>query len=283
MNRIFVTKKPLFITSNGHLSALKRQYNVKKAGFSGILDPFACGALVVAFGQYTKLFGFLEKSPKVYQATLWLGLQSDSLDLENVRNIFKVAKFSYNAIDSVLKNFVGAVEFIPPKYSAKNIQGQKAYALARSGKEADLEILERFLKPQMMQVYAIEFLNYCHPFVSLRVKVSEGAYIRSLGALIAKELGCVGGLSYLERLSEGGLSYDGEKPLNPLEILPFSRIDLRGDSAMRNIFENGKTFDTKMLKISQNSKYIVQFESFFSIISSKNEKVQYLANRIPLC
>ena len=67
------------------------------------------------------------------------------------------------------------------------------------------------------------------------------------------------------------------------EILPFSKIDLRGDSFMRDIFENGKTFDVKMLKISQNSKYIVQFENFFSIISSKNEKVQYLANRIPLC
>ena len=175
------------------------------------------------------------------------------------------------------------MEFIPPKYSAKNINGQKAYTLARSGREADLEILEKSLKPQIMQVYAIEFLNYCHPFVSFRVKVSEGAYIRSLGALIAKELGCEGGLSYLERLSEGGLSYAGEKPLNPLEILPFSKIDLRGDSFMRDIFENGKTFDVKMLKISQNSKYIVQFENFFSIISSKNEKVQYLANRIPLC
>ena len=283
MNRIFVAKKPLFITSNGYLGALKRKYNVKKGGFSGILDPFACGALVVAFGQYTKLFSFLEKSPKVYQATLWLGLQSDSLDLENVRGIVQTPKFSQDKVKSVLKSFRGAVEFIPPKYSAKNINGQKAYTLARSGREADLEILEKSLKPQIMQVYAIEFLNYCHPFVSFRVKVSEGAYIRSLGALIAKELGCEGGLSYLERLSEGGLSYAGAKPLNPLEILPFSKIDLRGDSLKRDIFENGKTFDVKMLKISQNSKYIVQFENFFSIISSKNEKVQYLANRIPLC
>ena len=138
MNRIFVAKKPLFITSNGYLGALKRKYNVKKGGFSGILDPFACGALVVAFGQYTKLFSFLEKSPKVYQATLWLGLQSDSLDLENVRGIVQTPKFSQDKVKSVLKSFRGAVEFIPPKYSAKNINGQKAYTLARSGREAEL-------------------------------------------------------------------------------------------------------------------------------------------------
>ncbi|MCI5968739.1 tRNA pseudouridine(55) synthase TruB [Helicobacter sp.] len=280
MDRIFVAKKPLFITSNSFLSKLKRKYGVKKAGFSGILDPFACGALIVAFGQYTKLFHFLEKSPKVYKATLWLGLESDSLDLENVRSVQEVAPLEPGKVKEVLQSFLGAVRFTPPNFSAKKINGKKAYVLARNGA---VEELYKELKEQTMQIFSLEFLNYAHPFISFRVSVSEGAYIRSLGALIAKKLGCIGGLSFLERESEGGLRFEGEKMLNPLEILPFCKIDLRGNSKMRTCIRDGKKFHPKILKISENTKYIVQFEDFFSIISSNNEKVQYLANRIPLC
>lgn len=280
MERIFIAKKPIFITSNSFLGKLKRKYNVKKAGFSGILDPFACGTLVIAFGQYTRLFQFLEKSPKVYKATLWLGLQSDSLDLENVKDIQKTNPLKEEVIQETLQSFLGEICFTPPNFSAKKINGKKAYELARNG---ELEILKEGLKEQTMQIFKVEFLNYSHPFVSFKVSVSEGAYIRSLGALIAEKLGCVGGLSYLERVSEGRLYFDNEKALNPLEILPFSKIDLRGDFKMREWIKDGKKFNPKLLKISENTKYIVQFEDFFSIISSKNENVQYLANRIPLC
>ncbi|WP_299546607.1 tRNA pseudouridine(55) synthase TruB [uncultured Helicobacter sp.] len=280
LDRIFVAKKPLFITSNQYLGKIKRKYNVKKAGFSGILDPFACGALIVAFGQYTRLFQFIEKSPKVYKATLWLGLCSDSLDLENVRSVQQTAPLELARVKGVLQSFLGQVRFTPPNFSAKKIQGKKAYELARNG---ELEILKKGLKEQTMQVFKIEFLNYTHPFISFQVSVSEGAYIRSLGALIAKKLDCIGGLSYLERVSEGGLCFENEKALNPLEILPFSKIDLRGDYEMQELVKNGKKFNPKLLKISENTKYIVQFENFFSIISNKDKNIQYLANRIPLC
>ncbi|WP_300796693.1 tRNA pseudouridine(55) synthase TruB [Helicobacter sp. UBA3407] len=280
MNRIFVAKKPLFVSSNHYLSSLKHRFGEKKAGFSGILDPFACGALLVAFGQYTKLFPYLKKSPKVYQATLWLGLQSDSLDLENVRTLHCVPLFSQEKIESILQDFVGIVHFVPPKYSAKKIQGTQAYKLARIGKE---ELLGQHLKEQTMQILKIEFLNYAHPFVSFKAWVSEGAYIRSLGELIAKKLGCVGSLSYLERISEGGLHYEGEKALNPLEILPFKKIDARKDFALRSLVQDGKKFSPKILKIDEFAKYIVQFEDFFSIISFQNQNLEYLANRIPLC
>ncbi|WP_297812947.1 tRNA pseudouridine(55) synthase TruB [uncultured Helicobacter sp.] len=280
MNRIFVAKKPLFISSNHYLNTLKRRFGEKKAGFSGILDPFACGVLLVALGQYTKLFSFLKKSPKVYQTTLWLGMESDSLDLENVREVQKVPKISQETIESLLQSFVGNVCFTPPKYSAKKIGGVKAYKLARKGEN---ELLERSLREQTMQIEKIEFLNYSHPFVSFRVWVSEGAYIRSLGALIAKELGCRGSLSYLERISEGGLYYEGEKALNPLKILPFKTIDLRNDFVTRKNMQEGQKISPEILKINEFGKYIVQFEDFFSIISYENQNLQYLANRIPLC
>lgn len=280
LNRIFVAKKPLFMSSNAFLNTLKRKYSVKKAGFSGILDPFACGVMIIAFGQYTKIFPFLNKEPKVYQATLWLGLQSDSLDLENVRKIDNVKRFEENYIKDLLQSFTGSVRFKPPKYSAKKIGGIRAYKLARKQQES---LLEAGLKEQEMQIHKIEFLNYAHPFLSFKVWVSEGAYVRSLGELIARELGCAGGLSYLERISEGGLRYEGERSLNPLEIIPFKRLDLRDKSSIYFHIQNGQKINPKVLKIYENGKYLMQFEDFFSIISVKDENLQYLANRIPLC
>ena len=87
MNRLFVAYKPSFVSSNRFLSSVKKRYKVKKAGFSGTLDPFAKGVLIVAFGQYTKLFRYLKKSPKRYRATLWIGAKSPTLDIEKVTRI----------------------------------------------------------------------------------------------------------------------------------------------------------------------------------------------------
>ena len=87
INKLFVVNKPMFISSNFYLNRFKRAYKNKKAGFSGTLDPFAKGCLIVAFGQYAKLFKYLEKTPKVYKAVIWLGVTSESLDIERIQDI----------------------------------------------------------------------------------------------------------------------------------------------------------------------------------------------------
>lgn len=274
MNCIFVAKKPLFISSNAYLSQLKRRDKVKKAGFSGILDPFACGTLIIAYGGHTRLFTFLDKNPKVYQATLWLGLESDTLDIEGIKKIHNIKSFKEERLESLLQSFCGKVSFIPPKYSAKKINGKKAYEIARAGGKV-------VLKAQEMEVFKIEFLNYSHPFLSFKVWVSEGSYIRSLGELIARELDCFGSLSYLERLSEGGLVYQNEKKLNPLDILPFPIIKCQEN--LKEAVFNGKRISKEDLKIYKEGKYIVKFEEFFSIILYQEKNIEYLVNRISLC
>ena len=276
MNKIFVANKPLFLSSNHFLSCLKRKDNVKKAGFSGTLDPFACGALLVAYGQYTKLFCHLNKNPKIYEATLWLGVKSESFDTENIISIQNTKPFSKNQILNSLMKFQGEIPYIPPKYCAKKIDGKKAYELARSGAEVKL-------KEQTMEVYKIEFLNYCHPFVSFRASVSEGSYIRSLGQLIAQDLGVDGTLSYLCRISEGGLFFENYKTLNPLEILPYEKINRQKDTILKAKMQDGKKITKADLKIEDFGDFIVYFEDFFSIISHKNNEIKYLLNRIPLC
>lgn len=93
MNKIFAAFKPKGLSSNAFLSTLKKKYKNKKAGYSGTLDPFAKGVLIVAFGQYTKLFRFLKKTPKTYKATLWLGVYSLSLDDQNIKEIQNIKEF----------------------------------------------------------------------------------------------------------------------------------------------------------------------------------------------
>ena len=101
MNAIFVANKPAGMSSNHFLGRLKRKYGVKKAGFSGTLDPFASGCLIVAFGSYTKFFRFLDKSPKVYEATIWLGASSPSMDNENITKISNVKELNLEKLEAM--------------------------------------------------------------------------------------------------------------------------------------------------------------------------------------
>ena len=171
MNRLFLADKPAGIGSNKFLSALKRKYGVKKAGFSGTLDPFATGALIVAFGQYARFFRFLKKEPKVYTATLWLGAQSPSGDNENIGRVEQIPPLSREILDAAMAQMRGEIKFIPPAFSAKKISGVRAYKLARAGEEVSL-------KESSMRVFDAEILSYAHPFVSFRVALSEGGYVR---------------------------------------------------------------------------------------------------------
>ncbi len=283
-NILFVANKPMYISSNKFLNTLKRKYGIKKMGFSGTLDPFACGCLIIASGQYTKLFRFLKKTPKAYTATLMLGAYSPSLDIEKIEDIQNIPSFNKEEIISVLKSFIGKQKQLPPKYSAKRINGQRAYNIIENG-EWRMENLkidsQLFLKKETnIEVFDIELINYSHPFVTFKASVSEGTYIRSLGFDIARKLGVSGALTYLERINEGEFKYECEKLLNPLDYLNME------ENIYLNNTENlllGKKLDIKDFKIDKNGIYYVQYDKFFAIIEINNNKVSYILNRMELC
>lgn len=272
MNRLFVVKKPVFISSNFYLNRVKRKYNNKKAGFSGTLDPFACGCLVVAFGQYSKLFRFLKKTPKSYRTTIWLGASSDSLDLENVYDIKDVERLHQEEIKTKLNSLVGSLEYLPPKFSAKKIDGKRAYDLAREG--IDFE-----MKKVTSQVYDVKFINYNHPFISFDITVSEGSYIRSMAQILLERLGSIGTLSYLERLHEGQFFYDNEKALNPLEYLD---LDTNNYTGTKEWFDLGKKLNIEYFENKDDGEYLIAFDTFFSVIEIKDNEPKYLLNKVLL-
>jgi len=271
LNRLFVVNKPIFRTSNGYMGYVKRKYNTKKVGFSGTLDPFATGCLIVATGQYTKLFQYLNKTPKSYKATLWLGANSPSLDIEQIDSLKEVEAFSEKKIEEVLLSLQGKLEYYPPKFCAKKINGKRAYELAREGKEVDLKTITS-------SIYDIKLINYNHPFVHFEAKVSEGTYIRSLGALVADKLGVDGTLSSLHRIHEGQFYFDNEKALDPFTHLALPTNIYTGEE---EYMELGKKLTVEYFENKEEGIYLIETNNFFSIIEIVEDTVKYRFNRIP--
>lgn len=272
LNKLLVVHKPMYISSNFFLNKIKRKYKNKKAGFSGTLDPFASGCLIVAFGQYSKLFNYLDKTPKTYKAVLWLGAVSVSLDIENITNIASEKYLNTKTIEDEIEKLVGVINYIPPKFSARKINGIRAYKLARNGEEVKL-------KESTMHILQTKFISYSHPFITFEATVSEGSYIRSLAQILAQRLGVVGTLSSLYRSREGAFFYENEKDLNPLDYINIPRNLYSGT---KEWLFYGKKIDTLYLSNKEDGKYLIVFDDFFSIIEITDSQVKYLLNKVNL-
>ncbi len=255
------------------MNYIKRKYNTKKVGFSGTLDPFATGCLIVATGQYTKLFQYLKKTPKRYRATLWLGASSPSLDIENIESIIDTSIIDTIELQKIFENLKGELEYIPPKYSAKKIDGKRAYDMARQGKEVKLPTVKSI-------IYDINLLHYRHPFITFEAVVSEGTYIRTLGSLIAKELKVPATLSSLRRLQEGAFSIKKEEALNPLEYLAIPKNNYLGDPSY---LELGKRLKIDFFETQADGLYVVETQDYFSILEFRDGVIKYRLNRIKKC
>lgn len=270
INKLIVVNKPLFVSSNFYLTKIKQKYKNKKAGFSGTLDPFAKGCLIVAFGQYSKLFNYISKTPKTYKAVVWLGVHSESFDIEQVRSVELAQKVNEEQIIKELSLLKGDIEYTPPKFSAKKVNGIRAYELARKGEDVELS-------KSQMHIYDTKFLLYRHPFITIEVTVSEGSYIRSFAQILLEKLDRVGTLSYLERINEGEFFFDNEKDLDPLDYID---LPINKYSGTQEWLNTGKKISIDYLEKKDDGRYLIILDKFFSIIEIENKEVKYLLNKV---
>ena len=208
MNGILNIYKEQNFTSNDVVAKLRGICHMKKIGHTGTLDPMATGVLPVCLGSATKLCDMLTDHDKVYKATLLLGMVSDTQDIWG-----KVTQCSYAAgakdsasltedkIREAIAGFVGEYDQIPPMYSAKKINGQKLYDLARSG-----ITVER--KPSRVRIYSIDINEIKLPRITMTVCCGKGTYIRTLCNDIGERLGCGGLMEDLTRLRVGQFKAD---------------------------------------------------------------------------
>ncbi len=201
MDGILLINKPKGWTSFDAVAkvrgALKKGGEAKpKVGHTGTLDPLATGLLVLLVGKATKQASELSKADKTYQASLKLGENSSTGDDEGEKIKISDNQPSLDEVQAVLNSFLGEIEQIPPAYSAIKVDGQRAYKLARQGKEVKIE-------PRLVKIYEITDVDYQYPNLNFSTKVSSGTYIRTLAEDIGKNLGSGAYLTNLKRTQVG--------------------------------------------------------------------------------
>jgi tRNA pseudouridine55 synthase len=235
-DQIILIDKPAGISSFGVVAKvrgrLKAEFGHKvKVGHTGTLDPFATGLLILLSGKMTKKSNEFLKLDKIYEATLKLGYTSSTGDLEGEilqyntwagggaggspaarrRKPSTVGETAttgpaQSAVQSTINNFLGKITQTPPKFSAIKINGQRAYKLARAGK--DFEIPSR-----QIEIYSIEILDYNYPKLKIKVHCSSGTYIRTLAEDIGKKLNTGAYLTALRRTKIGDYDIKDAKQL----------------------------------------------------------------------
>ena len=189
--------KPAGWTSFDVVKKVRGIIKEKKVGLAGTLDPFADGVLVLGTGPDTKKLTDITMASKTYRAELTLGKSTDTQDRDGkISKEAVVPGLTRQTINAVLASFDGIQEQIPPMYSAKQVNGQRLYKLARRNKT-----VERV--PVKITIYQISLLDYNEPVITFEVTCSKGTYVRVLGADIAAKLGTVGHLTALTRTSVG--------------------------------------------------------------------------------
>lgn len=167
-----------------------------KVGHTGTLDPLATGLLVLVVGSYTKRAQEFSKLDKTYEVVMQLGQTSSTGDEEGVKTVVSAQKPSQTAVEAALAGFIGQSHQTPPQFSAVKVNGQRAYKLARQGKEVKLE-------PRPIEIYSITEVEYQYPEVQFTAKVSSGTYIRTLVEDIGQKLGTGAYMSDLRRTTVG--------------------------------------------------------------------------------
>jgi tRNA pseudouridine55 synthase len=203
LNGFLCINKPHGPSSFKIIDQLRRTIKEKKAGHAGTLDPYATGLLVVALGSYTRLLQFLPLEPKVYQFGIQFGSSTETDDSEGqVVNSGGIVP-SPEAIIEKLHKFTGVISQVPPIYSAIKIQGERAYKLARNGKNVEMQ-------PRPVTIGYMRMLKFDGEtgIAHMEASCSGGTYVRSLARDIAFELGTFGYAAYVHRITIGKFKLD---------------------------------------------------------------------------
>lgn len=214
---IILIDKPTGMTSFGVVARVRRVLSNRlgkkvKVGHCGTLDPFATGLLILVTGKMTRKAMEYTKCDKVYESTITLGQTSTTGDPEGELTVTSALVPTRLQIEEALDKFRGEITQTPPIFSAIKINGQRAYKLAREGKEV-------VIPQRTVTVYSLELLSYEYPLVKIRTHVSSGTYIRSLAVDIGEELGTGAYCSELRRTSISEWSVDTAKKLADYGVL----------------------------------------------------------------
>ncbi len=202
--------KPAGWTSHRALREVMRRLNAAKAGHTGSLDPLATGLLPLCFGAATRFSQFLLDADKTYEATVRLGVETDTYDSEGRITAQFRERPTREAVENALAQFRGVTMQVPPMYSAIKQGGQPLYRRARLGEDVARE-------PRQVIIYRLELTDFSDEQLGLSVTCSKGTYIRSLAFDLGRLLGCGAHIAALRRLAVGGFTLDDAVSLQEID------------------------------------------------------------------
>ena len=282
MNGFLILNKPVEKTSFDMISLSRRALGEKRIGHAGTLDPFASGVLILGVGGYTRLLFLFDNLEKEYIATGVFGEAKDTDDRTGKTIAFGDTKnkITESDIESILKNkFTGTVLQKPPIYSAKHVNGRRAYDLAREG-------VSFTLKDTEITIHNIELLSYDYPNFALKMSVSRGTYIRSIVRDIGESFGHLAYTDSLIRSRIGSYMIDDTKEPNAENILSFSEM-FKNHNNIETQIVSDKIFIDKLLSGNTHlieditlepNKYLAFLDknnALISIVSNNNYKNIY--------
>jgi tRNA pseudouridine55 synthase len=204
--------KPAGPTSHDVVQRVRRALGTRAVGHTGTLDPFATGLLVVLVGRATRLARFVEAQPKTYLGTARLGLATDTDDRTGtpLGPPVDVAGIAEDRVVAAVAALQGEQQQRPPRYSARHVDGERSYRLARRGIAAELPATP-------VTVHRIELVSYAPPELAFRVTVSAGTYVRALARDLGARLGVGAHLTALRREAVGALRIEDAVPLERVD------------------------------------------------------------------
>jgi tRNA pseudouridine55 synthase len=231
LNGFLNLNKQKSMTSQKAVYEVKRILRIEKVDFEkighlGTLDPDGEGVLPIAIGRATRLFNYLLDKRKVYYAEFVFGISTDTLDASGLVIEKHDTLVSLSDINRVVPGLVGQIDQMPPSYSAKSINGVKAYTLARQG-------IMPSLLTKSITIYSIKPIEQlAHNTFSFIIECGGGTYIRSIARDMAFSLGTVGHMRYIKRISSGNFSIENSLTLSEMSNKPISNFILPIDYAI---------------------------------------------------
>jgi tRNA pseudouridine55 synthase len=197
VNGVLIVDKERGPTSHDVVARVRKRWSTRQVGHAGTLDPMATGVLVIALGEATKLVPYLTAADKAYEATILLGIETDTLDAEGKETARVAVPPDVNErLELALATERARTEQIPPAFSAIKIDGRRSHELARKGHAQELA-------PRDVVVRSLEATSFTGSELHVRLEVSKGYYVRSLARDLAAALGTVGHLTALRRTRSG--------------------------------------------------------------------------------
>lgn len=211
---LLLVDKPAGVTSHDVVNAARRALGEKRIGHGGTLDPFATGLLVLLVGRATRLLQWVHDEPKVYEATVCFGAETDTEDLAG-QVVREASLPSRAALEAAVSPLLGDIEQVPPAYSAKRVDGKRSYELARAGRAVELAPA----RVHVLSVTLSDFAGAADAVTSCRMQVScgGGTYVRSLARDLARGAGSAAHLTALRRTRAGVFTLARSIPLERMQ------------------------------------------------------------------